>query len=215
VNKGVGHVTSVSAAFFDVAQRRRELPALVPDLQSWARRPISEEWYQYLNQTAFDAFFITAPFAEARTEGHVGVTILSQEEVEFLVGGDEFRAVDSDDRGQQTWWELWSTEDGKYALLPGDDDPELTIGACALVRTGNHVQMRRFSTGFALTKHGFRRRKPMHISTAVCVREDVDEPGAPYRGRCANHGCGAGCSADVVVRQQDGLYVLKGCACPP
>ncbi|MDI3313610.1 MAG: hypothetical protein QJR12_04775 [Mycobacterium sp.] len=207
-------MTSVSAAFYDVAQRRREGPALVAGLRSRALRPIPEEWHRYLNQTAFDAFFITAPFAEARTEGHVGVPILSQQEVEFLLGAAEFRRGESNDREQQTWWELWSTEDGKYALLPGDNDPELTIRVCALVCTGNRVQMRSFSTGFALTKYGFRRRKPMHITTAVCVREDVDEPGAPYRGRCANHGCGAGCSADVVVVPQDGLYLLRGCACP-
>jgi hypothetical protein len=129
------------------------------------------------------------------------------------LGGAEFRDDDPDPE-QQTWWELWRIEDNNYVLLPGDNEPELTIAACALVRTGSVVQMRRFSTGFALSKYGFRRRKPMHVTTAVCVREDVDEPGAPYHGRCANHGCGAGCSADVVVVPQEGLYVLKGCSCP-
>ena len=44
---------------------------------------------------------------------------------------------------QHSWWELWNTEDDQYALMPGDDDPDLTVAvwttAMVLDRVPVHV----------------------------------------------------------------------------
>jgi hypothetical protein len=207
-------VTSVSAAYFDAAQRRRDLPALDPELQHRALQAIPEERYQYLERQLVDAFLVPAPFARGRSEGLVGVPILNSDEVQALLSIAEFGEATQEPE-QHTWWELWRTESGEYALLPGDSYADLTVAACALVHTNPIVQMRRFFSGYVLGQNGIRRKGSMQIETDTCVREDIDEPGAPYHGRCNNHGCGAGCAADIVVIPQDGLYVLKGCACPP
>jgi hypothetical protein len=169
--------------------------------------------YQYLQGQLLDAFLVSAPFDPGRDEGLVGVPLLNDDQVKALLHDAEFRRGVDDGPAQRTWWELWRTESGEHALLPGDIFADLTIASCALVRTGSLVQIRRFASGYILTKNGIRRRAAMQIDPATCVREDEDLPGAPYHGRCTSHGCGAGCSADVVVIPQDGLYVLKGCEC--
>jgi hypothetical protein len=167
-------LTVATALFFDAAQRRRELPGLAPHLRERAQALVPDEFHDVAAQPIFDALVIGEGFARARHEGFIGVPILDEGERHDLVG--EYESRDGRDvlpRG--SWWELWSTADDQYALMPGDDEPALTLAVCALIRTGSLVKLRRFVSGVELAPGGVQVRTPPAIATEVCVRE----PGTP------------------------------------
>lgn len=201
-----------TALFYDAARRRQGLPGLAPHLRDLALKNLPEEYHRFLEQPFFDPILVGAPFRVARARGLIGVPILDEDEKQALMDG--YDKVDHDDDVEpDSWWELWSLENGEYALVPGDNNPELSVTVCALVRAGLVVQLRRFASGFLLANGVLTFGGPPNIPNEECIREDIDEPGCPYHGRCADKGCGGGCSADVVIVPREGLYVLKGCSC--
>ena len=202
-------MTVASALFFHAAQRRRKEPGLDEGLNYQAMSLVPEDALALTERRTFDPFLIARPFEEARRNGFVGVPLLSENEVAAML--DDSSQGDEVPHGR--WWEFWKTETSDFALLPGDDTVDAAIVVPAIVRTGSTVQLRRFATGFVLRNGLARRLSPPAIQVEACTIEDTDVPGAPYRGRCQNHGCEPDCSPKVVYYADTNLYRLQGCSC--
>ena len=120
---GDSQVTSVSAVFFDAAQRRRERPALTPDLRSRAFEALPEQYYQYLERQSFDPFLRSAPFARGRAEGLIGVPILNAEEMTAMLGEYEVCQDVDGQPAQRSWWEFWNPRTTNTRYCPVMPNP--------------------------------------------------------------------------------------------
>jgi hypothetical protein len=201
----------VTPLLFDAAARRAGRPGLRPHLVERMRSELPGRVIEVLSEPVIDQLVLTRPFAKALVQGIVGVPLLTESELMDLTRGAERGAEQAPDG---RWWEFWQTEDGEYALFPATDDPALPIAVAAVVVTAATVQLRRFDTGLVLSAGHVELRDSPTIVAETCVHQvDVDEPGAPYTGRCADGGCAGGCTPLILVNPDDGLYRLAGCDC--
>lgn len=146
-------------------------------------------------------------------DGSIGVPILDRRELESLIEDA------SDARGvypaSPTWWEFRRTQNGHWAMFPGNDTSGLQVSTLLPVRTARSIQLRVFHLGVEITPEGgVRQTPPASAPSDGCVHEVFEiERGAPYRGRCSNSGCPHNCTPRVTLSPDDGLYRLLGCNC--
>jgi hypothetical protein len=202
----------ITPLLFDAAVRRAGRPGLRSDLVERSRAQIRKDAFPVLDQLNIDVLLQERPVTEAIANGLVGVPLFTEENLDAMIGDAE-RYPAYEPQGRR--WEFWQTETGYYAMFPADDDPRMPILVTATVVSGTTVQFRRFATGLAVETYPDGGVEFVAVVPEACILEsDVDVPGAPYRGRCANSGCSGACTPLVFVNPDDGLYRLVGCNCP-
>jgi len=189
-----------------------ERPVEIPEPQPYEFRKPPGDYLWVLDEFRLRPFLHPFPWRDVR-DGSVGVPILDRRELESLIedGSDANDVYPA----SPTWWEFRRTQNGDWAMFPGNEAPGLQITTLLPVRTARSIQLRVLYLGVEVTPDGsVRQTPPASVPSGGCVHEALeDEPGAPYRGRCSNNGCPRNCSPRIKVSPDDGLYRLLGCNC--
>jgi hypothetical protein len=152
------------------------------------------------------------PVSRFVAEGGTGVALFEEGELhEFL---SEAKDAPADEPRRGRWWEFWRTDQGSYAMFPGDDARRPSLATTLWIPMGRSAQVRRIDLT-PLVGIGDRKAldRPVVPPEPCTLLANEVEPGAPYVGRCENVGCDDGCSPHVVVQPDDGIYRLRGCNC--
>jgi hypothetical protein len=174
-------------------------------------RPRDYTWLtaEYRLEASFEPLSLSAA-----GHGDIGILMFEDGELASLLEGTS----EEDHAPEQvtTWWEFWRTTEGGWAMFPGNSYPGWQVSVLLPISRGQAIEFRVLDLGVGIGVDGVaRRRPPSSREGDGCIHEaNRDEPGAPYRGRCRNAGCGTDCDPQVVVRPDDGLYELTGCQCP-
>lgn len=149
--------------------------------------------------------------------GAVGVPLLTDQELRALFA--DMPSTSQVHQAPRASWDFWRTTSGGWAMMPGNTQAGWQLTTARLVpqpaNRGRTIEFRVYDHGLEIDRTGDMHRRPPSTSSDPCVHEaHVDEPGAPYRGRCRNDSCGQGCDPQLVVVPDDGIVRLIGCRCP-